>query len=474
MSDEMVKVTRETKPRQGNKPPEREASVGGVIAHGASVATLVAAPVLLHVGGLGALDTAGMFVGGGSAAAYGTHKLVKKGRSRGKSSGTRTKRSTSRTTRSGMGGLGLAGRKRRKAGASTGAGASGRKGTGARKRLGLGLGAASKGKTPRVAGSRAAKRRNLLHPLGGGRKAATAGRGSVLARRGGKDSRRGLVRRGASNLMTRRSAARSRRASARSGNGGTSTRRGLFRRLNVRRNQAKANPSRVSHGFVRRSAHRAHRGVQWMHKGLNGARRNQRLPRLLRMVAGLALIPVALVALPVRSLVRRLAQRRAAQQEATYTVTQEESDSAKQVPALTRSRGAEPRTAGTTEGTITQGGKTTMSGHPIVDAWLEAGAAIASYEPENAKDLESFLKALESANQEQAGHFNTLADRMTDEMPIDTTVADSMREYGSAHSQLAEYGAAVHSAFRAAHEDELERLENPRPREEMWDKTQND
>jgi hypothetical protein len=111
---------------------------------------------------------------------------------------------------------------------------------------------------------------------------------------------------------------------------------------------------------------------------------------------------------------------------------------------------------------------------PNIDAATEAiDQHVGGYEPENAIDLGLFLQALPELFESLGSALSHVADTLGDQFPIDPSVPERLREIASSASGLADHAGEVHSTHRSAHEKELERIENPRPNEKLWDVTEN-
>lgn len=106
----------------------------------------------------------------------------------------------------------------------------------------------------------------------------------------------------------------------------------------------------------------------------------------------------------------------------------------------------------------------------VVDAVTDAiGHNIGSYEPENVDDLGGFLAALPELYEALASSLTRVADRFADELPVHPDVAEHIRELASQAAGQHEYAGEAYGLFRSRHDDDLERLENPRPGEEFMD-----
>ena len=94
---------------------------------------------------------------------------------------------------------------------------------------------------------------------------------------------------------------------------------------------------------------------------------------------------------------------------------------------------------------------------------------IGGFEPENAADLDQFLSALPDYFSSVANAFRNVAETLADRYPVEAVVTERLREIGAVISGMSDFSGEAHSAHRAAHQKELERIENPRPGEGLWD-----
>jgi hypothetical protein len=105
-----------------------------------------------------------------------------------------------------------------------------------------------------------------------------------------------------------------------------------------------------------------------------------------------------------------------------------------------------------------------------VEAAAEAiHEGLGSFEPENVDDLGQFFQALPDVYEALGSALTRLADRFGDELPVHGDVQEHIRELAAQSAGLHEYAAETHGIFRAAHAEDLERLENPRPGEPFMD-----
>ena len=109
-----------------------------------------------------------------------------------------------------------------------------------------------------------------------------------------------------------------------------------------------------------------------------------------------------------------------------------------------------------------------MSGH--IDAAAEAiSEYIGAWAPENAIELDSFLAGLPGLFEALAAAVSGVADRLGSEFPVDPSVPEHLAEIAATVAGMGDFAAEAHAIHRMAHSAELERIENPRPHEELWD-----
>jgi hypothetical protein len=97
---------------------------------------------------------------------------------------------------------------------------------------------------------------------------------------------------------------------------------------------------------------------------------------------------------------------------------------------------------------------------------------IGNWEPESATDMESVLSQLPELPEALGQALNSIAEKLSSDYPVDEAVPEILRDAASHISGTSDQLAEVHSAFRSRHEDDLRRIEEPRPNEKIWDVTQ--
>ncbi len=104
----------------------------------------------------------------------------------------------------------------------------------------------------------------------------------------------------------------------------------------------------------------------------------------------------------------------------------------------------------------------------ITDVVSDAFAHISGFQAESATEVEQLITEQPEMFKNIGQHYMTLADRMVSEMPFDAAVADAVRDLGAAISAVGDVATQVHQTMRDVHEPDFTRIENPRPREGMW------
>jgi hypothetical protein len=99
----------------------------------------------------------------------------------------------------------------------------------------------------------------------------------------------------------------------------------------------------------------------------------------------------------------------------------------------------------------------------------EAITSIGSWEPENITEVDDFLQDLGQLYEALAVMQANLAQRFATDLPIGSAVVEHLSELASAAGSLTDHANQARGIFRSQHAEEFERLENPRPREELWD-----
>jgi hypothetical protein len=117
-------------------------------------------------------------------------------------------------------------------------------------------------------------------------------------------------------------------------------------------------------------------------------------------------------------------------------------------------------------------GQHAVSSH--IDAAADAVIEnIGAWVPENALDLDAFLAGLPRLFEAVASSVAGVAERLGSEFPVDPSVSEHLQEIAATVAGMGEFAGEAHAIHRVAHAAEMERIENPRPNERLWDVVEN-
>jgi hypothetical protein len=109
-----------------------------------------------------------------------------------------------------------------------------------------------------------------------------------------------------------------------------------------------------------------------------------------------------------------------------------------------------------------------------VDAAADAVSQyIGSWAPENALDLDAFLSGLPRLFEALASSVASVAERLGSDFPVHPSVPDHLREIAATVAGMGEFAGEAHAIHRTAHAEEMMRIEDPRPNEQLWDVVEN-
>ena len=109
-----------------------------------------------------------------------------------------------------------------------------------------------------------------------------------------------------------------------------------------------------------------------------------------------------------------------------------------------------------------------------MDAAIEAVSEnIGGWIPENALDLDAFLAGLPVLFETVASSVAGVAELLGSEFPVHPSVPEHLQEIAATVAGMGEFAGEAHAIHRVAHAAGLERIENPRPNERLWDVVEN-
>jgi hypothetical protein len=106
---------------------------------------------------------------------------------------------------------------------------------------------------------------------------------------------------------------------------------------------------------------------------------------------------------------------------------------------------------------------------PLADAGEAVARALGSFQPENVQDFRDVFASLTDFFDIVAQGLNNMADHMDNEEAVSPAIGEGFREMVAGAGGLYAQAEELQSTFETAHADKLDRIDNPRPAEEMWD-----
>lgn len=107
--------------------------------------------------------------------------------------------------------------------------------------------------------------------------------------------------------------------------------------------------------------------------------------------------------------------------------------------------------------------------NPFAGASEAFAAACTGFDPQSADELRGMFEGLPQYFEEQAAAMKAFVDKCGSEFPLKSVVVEALGEIASNLAGLQDHASEVNQTFLQAHEDELNRLDNPRHGEELWD-----
>lgn len=109
-----------------------------------------------------------------------------------------------------------------------------------------------------------------------------------------------------------------------------------------------------------------------------------------------------------------------------------------------------------------------MLGHRLQQLSEEMHAAAAGYKPTGMLEWGMDMQSLETVLGNVAQVLRAL-ESGADNLPVNPAVKATLGSVAALQQSCSSAAADIHATFRAVHATELDRLENPRPDEQMWD-----
>lgn len=110
-----------------------------------------------------------------------------------------------------------------------------------------------------------------------------------------------------------------------------------------------------------------------------------------------------------------------------------------------------------------------MTASPLGPLTEDISTGFDKFQPEGAADMIGFFQELPEVWEALAGALGSLAGRMEDEMPLHPAMAEAIREMAGTVAGLRDAAQETNGQFRSLHSKEIERVEEPRIEEHLWD-----
>lgn len=106
---------------------------------------------------------------------------------------------------------------------------------------------------------------------------------------------------------------------------------------------------------------------------------------------------------------------------------------------------------------------------PISQAAEEIQGAIAGWQPENIEDLRGMMTDVGALVRALSGGVETIAAKCRDELPVHNSITEHIEQIIPALNGIADHADELPGLFEKLHEHDVERVDNPRPGEEIMD-----
>lgn len=108
-------------------------------------------------------------------------------------------------------------------------------------------------------------------------------------------------------------------------------------------------------------------------------------------------------------------------------------------------------------------------GSPIEDAAEAATEGLHNFHPQGPEDLIGLFNDMPDFFKELADGMTAVVNKCDEELPINPAVTEQFRELVATIAGLQDHASELNGLFRVKHSEEIKRVEDPRPQEELWD-----
>lgn len=109
-----------------------------------------------------------------------------------------------------------------------------------------------------------------------------------------------------------------------------------------------------------------------------------------------------------------------------------------------------------------------MTASPIAGIAEQANESLGSWQPETPEEFDTGIADLKQLYEELGTALTGLSERLGSDFPVEPRTVEAVAELGATTNGLADAAQEVYQMHRADHEREMQRAEEPRPGEEMW------
>lgn len=111
-----------------------------------------------------------------------------------------------------------------------------------------------------------------------------------------------------------------------------------------------------------------------------------------------------------------------------------------------------------------------MVATPLTNAGEAVQQDLGNYHPEHIIELRPFFSTeLPEFFGTLAGSIGAMADRFREELPLHQQIPEHIQEMAGVLAGLRDKAQELSALFENLHKDDLNRLDEPRPGEQMWD-----
>lgn len=105
---------------------------------------------------------------------------------------------------------------------------------------------------------------------------------------------------------------------------------------------------------------------------------------------------------------------------------------------------------------------------PIANATEAVETDFGGYDPQDVDDLRGLFEDMPNFWETFNTAWTALASKVDSDLPVNPAVAEGVREMGALIAGLKDTADELLTQFQTSHEPDLQRQDEPRPAEELW------